>query len=445
MRFLYLLVKIFAQYSLRIYFPRILKINAPKKNYGRTIYVSNHPASFMDPVLLGVLQRPIVFFMTRSDIFTPMMKPILWLAQMLPIYRQLDGDGAVGKNAEVFKATSNVLKGGRNLLIFGEGFTDDVFIRRLKPIKKGPARIGFIALEAMDWKKKVYVSMIGINYGQPNYLRSDVVIANSDRFCLNDYQTVYKENPNKAITEVTRRIEAMLKPLITHVEHKDWAEFHEQVMQIRRDGLHPENTDFSIPLQQRYENSKKLAAWINQQNLENEELIALKKQADTYFRLQKRLGLSEKYVSEKASTGKLSVGKELFYLISALPIALLGSAHLIAPYLLVKKFTEKTFKRRVFWSSVKMMVGMLVMALFTWPIVSLLNAYLIHNGWLSLAYFFTIPLFGLIAYNWKRAFVDFQTKRKLNKMDLKDFIQKRKELEEKIKLLIFDVSNASHK
>lgn len=437
MRFLYLLVKIFAQYSIRIYFTRILKINAPKKIYGRTIYVSNHPASFMDPVLLGTLQRPTVFFMTRSDIFTPVMKPILWLAQMLPIYRQLDGDGAVGKNAEVFKATSNVLKGGRNLLIFGEGFTDDVFIRRLKPIKKGPARIGFIALEAMNWKKKVYVSMIGINYGQPNYLGGDVVIANSERFCLNDYYDVYKENPNKAITEVTRRIEAMLKPLITHVEHKDWAEFHEQVMQIRRNGLHPENTDLSIPLQQRYENSKQLAAWINQQNLENEELIALKKQADTYFRLQKRLGLSEKYVFEKVSAGKLNVSNELFYLITAFPIALLGAAHLLVPYLLVKKFTEKTFKRPVFWSSVKMMVGMLVMALFTWPIVAFLNAYLIHNGWLSLLYFFTIPLFGIVAYNWKRKLVDFQTKRKLNNMDLKEFIQKRKALEEKINLLIF--------
>jgi 1-acyl-sn-glycerol-3-phosphate acyltransferase len=438
MRFLYLLVKIFAQYSIRIYFPRILKINAPKKIYGRTIYVSNHPASFMDPVLLGTLQRPSVFFMTRSDIFTPIMKPILWLAQMLPIYRQLDGDGAVGKNAEVFKATSNVLKGGRNLLIFGEGFTDDVFIRRLKPIKKGPARIGFIALEAMNWGKNVYVSMIGINYGQPNYLGGDVVIANSERFCLNDYYDVYKENPNRAITEVTRRIEVMLKPLITHVENKEWAEFHEQVMQIRRNGLHPENTDLSIPLQQRYENSKQLAAWINQQDLENEELITLKKEADTYFRLQKRLGLSEKYVFEKASTGKLTIGKEHFYLITALPIALLGAAHLLVPYLLVKKFTEKTFKRPVFWSSVKMMVGMLVMALFTWPIVALLNAYLIHNGWLSLVYFFTIPLFGIVAYNWKRKLVDFQTKRKLNNMDLKEFIQKRKALEEKIKLLIFN-------
>jgi hypothetical protein len=194
---------------------------------------------------------------------------------MLPIYRQLDGDGAVGKNAAVFKTTSNVLNFGRNLLIFGEGFTDDVFIRRLKPIKKGPARIGFIALEAMNWEKKVYVSIIGINYGQPNYLGGDVVIANSERFCLNDYYVVYKENPNKAITEVTRRIEAMLKPLITHVENKDWAEFHEQVMRIRRDGLHPENTDLSIPLKKRYENSKRLATWINQQDLENEELIDL--------------------------------------------------------------------------------------------------------------------------------------------------------------------------
>lgn len=436
MRFLYLLVKIVAQYSLRIYYPRIEKINAPKKLFGRTIYVSNHPASFMDPILLGTLQRPILFFMTRSDIFTPMMKPILWLTQMLPIYRQLDGDGAVGKNAEVFKATSNVLKFGRNLLIFGEGFTDDVFIRRLKPIKKGPARIGFIALESMQWKKKVYISAIGINYGDPNYLRSDVVIANSERFCLNDYQAMYQENPNKAITEVTRRIEAMLKPLITHVENKEWAPFHEQVMQIRRNGLHPENTDFSIPLKKRYENSKQLASWLNNQDLENEALVDLKKQADTYFRLQKRLGLKEKYVYALAKDKTLSVTKELAYLIGTIPFALIGALHTILPYLLIKKFTEKTFKRRVFWSSVKMMLGMLTMALFNWPIVSLLNTYLLHDIALAWLYFFTIPLLGLSAYLWKRKFFDYQAKRKLASMDLKEFVQKRNDLKEKIDRLV---------
>ena len=436
MRLLYLLVKIVSNYSLRLYFPRIEKINAPKKLFGRTIYVSNHPASFMDPILLGTLQRPIVFFMTRSDIFTPMMKPILWLTQMLPIYRQLDGDGAVGKNAEVFKATSNVLKFGRNLLIFGEGFTDDVFIRRLKPMKKGPARIGFIALESMQWKKKVYISAIGINYGDPNYLRSDVVIANSERFCLNDYQAMYQENPNKAITEVTRRIEAMLKPLITHVENKDWAPFHEHVMQIRRNGLHPENTDLRISLKQRYRNSQQLANWLNQQDLENEDLVALKKQADTYFRLQKRLGLKEQFVYTLAKGQSLSVTKELLYLIGMFPFALLGAFHTLIPYVLIKKFTEKTFKRRVFWSSVKMMLGMLAMALFNWPIVSLLNTHLFHNGYLAWIYFFTIPLLGLSAYIWKRQFIDYKAKRKLAAMDLKDFVQKRNDLEAKIDSLV---------
>ncbi len=436
MRLLYLLVKIVSNYSLRLYFPRIEKINAPKKLFGRTIYVSNHPASFMDPILLGSLQRPIVFFMTRSDIFTPMMKPILWLTQMLPIYRQLDGDGAVGKNAEVFKATSNVLKFGRNLLIFGEGFTDDVFIRRLKPMKKGPARIGFIALESMQWKKKVYISAIGINYGDPNYLRSDVVIANSERFCLNEYQAMYQENPNKAITEVTRRIEAILKPLITHVENKDWAPFHEHVMQIRRNGLHPENTDLRISLKQRYRNSQQLADWLNQQDLENEDLVALKKQADTYFRLQKRLGLKEQFVYTLAKGQSLSVTKELLYLIGMFPFALLGAFHTLIPYVLIKKFTEKTFKRRVFWSSVKMMLGMLAMALFNWPIVSSLNTHLFHNGYLAWIYFFTIPLLGLSAYIWKRQFFDYKAKRKLAAMDLKDFVQKRNDLEAKIDSLV---------
>ncbi len=436
MRFLYLIVKIFANYSLRIYFPRILKINAPKNRFGRTIYVSNHPSSFMDPIVIGTLQRPIVFFMTRSDIFTPVMKPILWMAQMLPIYRQLDGDGAVGKNAAVFKTTSNVLSFGRNLLIFGEGFTDDIFIRRLKPIKKGAARIGFSALESMKWKKKVYVSCIGINYGDPKYLGSDLVINNSERFCLNDYESMYRENPNRAITEVTRRIESMMKPLITHVENKEWAPFHEQITRIRRNGLNPEDVDLSISLRKRYKNSQNLAQWINEQDLENPALVALKNQADTYFRLQKRLGLKEKYVYELQKNGSLSNKNHWIYLILTAPLFVLATLHLGPMYVLVKRLTEKMFKRSVFWSSVKMMLGMLFMALFNWPIVKFLNDYLFHNGWIALVYFFTIPLFGVAAYYYKRHFIALKTKQKLQSMDLKEFVAKRKELEEKIEELV---------
>jgi 1-acyl-sn-glycerol-3-phosphate acyltransferase len=97
----------------------------------------------MDPLAVASLRRPIVFFMTRSDVFTSFTKPFLWAAHMLPIYRQQDGVDTKDENTRVFAKCTNILSFGRNLLIFGEGFTDDVFIRRLKPIKKGAIRIGF--------------------------------------------------------------------------------------------------------------------------------------------------------------------------------------------------------------------------------------------------------------------------------------------------------------
>jgi hypothetical protein len=288
----------------------------------------------------------------------------------------------------------------------------------------------------MQWKKKVYVSCIGINYGDPKYLGSDLVLNNSERFCLNDYEAMYHENPNKAITEVTRRIESMMKPLITHVENKDWAPFHEHITRIRRNGLNPEDVDLSISLRQRYKNSQNLADWINKQDLENPELIALKNQADTYFRLQKRLGLKEKYVYELQKTGSLNTTNHWMYLIFVAPIFILASLHLGPIYLLVKRMTEKMFKRSVFWSSVKMMLGMLFMALVNWPVVTFLNNYLFHNGWIALIYFFTIPLFGVAAYFYKSHFIALKTKQKLQQMDLKDFITKRKELEEKIEAIV---------
>lgn len=135
MRFFYFILFITLKYSLRIFYHRIKTINSPKTFLGSTIYVSNHAASFMDPLVIGGLRMPIVFFMTRSDVFTPLTKPFLWAAHMLPIYRQHDGVDTKDANQKVFAKCNKVLSFGRNLLIFGEGFTDDEFIRRLKPIK----------------------------------------------------------------------------------------------------------------------------------------------------------------------------------------------------------------------------------------------------------------------------------------------------------------------
>jgi hypothetical protein len=193
----------------------------------------------MDPLIIASQRKPVVFFMTRSDVFTKLTRPILWAVHMLPIYRQRDGVDTKEKNAKIFEKTNQVLFRKRNILIFGEGFTDDRIQRRLHPIKKGPARIGFSALEYCKWEKEIFIQGLGVNYTDFNLRGSDVLIAAGTKIRLNDFREEFEENSAKAITEVTRILEADMRTLVTDVHDPELADIHEDLMMLTRKGMHP--------------------------------------------------------------------------------------------------------------------------------------------------------------------------------------------------------------
>jgi hypothetical protein len=387
----------------------------------------------MDPLVVATFRMPIVFFLTRSDVFTTFSRPFLWAAHMLPIYRQHDGVDTKDENAKTFEKCTQILRYGRNLLIFGEGFTDDVFIRRLKPIKKGAVRIGFTALESLQWKKKIYIAAVGCNYSDPNQMRSDLLISTSHRICLNDYQKEYNENPNKVITDLTKKIEKLMQDQITHVERKDWCIFHEEVMRLTRKGMNAVNSNTAIQLTKRWHYSQKLANWLNLKNDEElESLQELKKELHAYFALQKKLKINENYIYELSEHKRITRFKELFMIFFLLPFAVLGVIHCGLPYYGVKKFVEGSFKRKVFWGSVKLLLGMISMGLLNIPFIFLFEAYVYPNFWMGFLYYSFIGLFGLAAYMWWRNFVRFREKGIVVKMDLTAVLQKRSELIKKI-------------
>ena len=436
MRFLYGILWFTLEYVLRVFYPRRKLINSPKEFYGRTIYVSNHAASFMDPLVIASFRRPIVFFMTRSDIFTPLMKPILWASHMLPIYRQQDGEDTKGKNEEVFNTCTKILNHGRNLLIFGEGFTDDVFIRRLKPVKKGAVRIGFITLEKINWKKNVYLAAVGCNYSDPNEMRSDLLISTSDKICLNEYREEYLANPNKVISEVTKRVEELLKAQLTHIEDAKLAPFHENVMKITRKGMNALCIDKSILLEERWRYSQNLAHWFNANvNEENTSLMELKNRLELYFKSLKTMKIDEPSLFDMVTKNGIR-SKELAYLIVLFPFMILGFLHCALPYFLIKRFVEKKFRRRVFWSSVKLLLGMIIIGLVNIPFIFLFYHFVFPSYWLGFLYYLLIGAFGLAAYMWFRYFNRFQQKGKLKKMDLKPIWEERREILVQIQTLI---------
>ena len=434
MRLFYFLLYVTLNYALRLFYPRLKIVNGPKLFLGRTIYVSNHAASFMDPLVVASLRRPIVFFMTRSDVFTTFTKPFLWAAHMLPIYRQLDGVDTKELNAKVFEKCTKILSFGRNLLIFGEGFTDDTFIRRLKPVKKGAIRIGFTAMESMNWKKKIYVAAVGCNYSDPNKIGSDLLVSTSERFCLNDYKEAYLENPNKTITELTRKVELLMQEQITHIEDKNWANFHEHVMQITRKGMNAENSDFRIPLIQRWHYSQHLAKWINElTDDQKENLKNLSSELATYFGLIKRMRLNENDVYTLSEYKSLNRTKEFLAMIVLFPLAVLGLIHCGPSYLIVKRFVEKSFKRRVFWGSVKLLLGMILIGLINIPFVFFFKWWIYPSTSLALLYYAGIGFYGLAAYKWFYYLKRYKEKGTTVKGDISNIIEKRTLLNKRIK------------
>jgi len=443
MRPLYLLLKISLAYTFRLFYRRKLVINKHHKMFESTIYVSNHPNSFMDPMIIGSVNKPVVHFMTRSDVFKWWLKPILWAAHMLPIYRQHDGEDTKSKNSDAFQTVNKHLRKGNNILIFGEGFTDDIPIRSLKPIKKGAIRMGFQALEAVNWETKIYISAMGANYSDRNTIGSDFVLVNGDKICLNDFKEAYLQSKAKVVNELTKRVEKEMQDCVIYVKDKHWFSLHENIMRITRKGFNNENVDQSLSLESRFKYAQNLAHWVNKHDIEDEQLNQLKKDLDSYFGLIKRMKVEDKYVLQASKKEKINATQDFAWLLLFSPLALFGAINAFIPYIIAKKITEKIMRRKVFWGSVKMMLGKVLGLLFVIPLACILFAYIIPSWWPSYIYYIhvvvyvlLVPEFWRLSYEYGRIFKQWRVKRIIAKTDLSKFVSKRIELEAQIEQLV---------
>lgn len=402
MRPLYLLLKILISYAVILFFKRTKKVNAPKKFNAQTIFVVNHASAFLDPWVIAELQRPVLFFLARGDIFKKWLHPITWSAHMIPIFRTKEnGADSAEKNEEVFKEVHGLLKKKKSILIFGEGYTDDVFIRSLKPLKKGPARIGFGAMEATNWELDIKIQPAGINYADPNEFRSEVLISNAQPIHLKDYKERYLENPPLAIVEITKEITEKLQAQLTYLEDAQLTDFHNHIQSITQQGIAHKASDETIPLEKRWRYSQDLATYINKNyNSDDKKWTDLKSKLSQYFTRLKKESVRNSWIANFDRDKKPSLFLRGLLILLLSPFFLLGIFHHLVPYLFVKRFTEKTFKRRVFWSGIKLIMGYFILALFNIVLCLILNSYLqIMNTWLLWAYIiFAVPLLGVLTY-----------------------------------------------
>jgi 1-acyl-sn-glycerol-3-phosphate acyltransferase len=155
------------RFWLRIHFRRIFLSNVsviPAK--GPAILACNHPNSFLDAIVVALLIKRPIHFLARSDVFRkPVARWILSQLHLIPIYRLQEGSENLEKNKDTFKRCSEILAKGGVILIFSEG--NCILEKRLRPLKKGTARIAFTAEALSNWNLNIRIIPVGINYTHP--------------------------------------------------------------------------------------------------------------------------------------------------------------------------------------------------------------------------------------------------------------------------------------
>ncbi len=169
------------------------------------ILAVNHPTAFIEPCVLACFQPYSLHFLVRGDFFAkPLFRYLLERLHMIPVYRLKDGGFTkVKNNYSTFERCYVALQAQKTLMILAEGSCTHE--KRLRPIRKGTARIAFGAYEKYQIED-LRIVPIGVNYAAAESYRTDLMIEVGTPICLEDYLDQYQKEPQMAIRQLTEEV-----------------------------------------------------------------------------------------------------------------------------------------------------------------------------------------------------------------------------------------------
>ena len=369
---------------------------------GPVIMAMNHPNAFTDPIVITNVSYPLrLKYLARGDAFKPGL--IAWLLErigIVPIFRMQDG-GKEGlkKNDEAYRRVNYLLKRNAKIMVFAEGLC--IQERRLRPLKKGSARMVFGAWEAIN-NPDLRVVPVGINYSQADKFRSTVFYNVGEPIMVKDFIAEYNENPAKAYNTFLQMLAPAMKGLITHIDKPENDEVVYQAETLlkrkllKEQGLDYTNLEHDFNVLTQITEKINAAAMTNQPALDE-----FKPKARAYFNDLKKNGLRD-WLFDPARNRQVSsfyLALRYILLILGFPLYALGMAGNYLPLKLSAKTASKIVKHKEFYSSFFIAMAMVFFLLnyllwffipyafspnVLWPIVICLAIGLC--GWFSLYY-----------------------------------------------------------
>jgi len=404
----YHLLKSYTVYCFRIYF-KTKVVGLKKVPFEKSlIFAANHQNSLIDAYGIHRINHKQTVFLARADVFKgPTLKKILTYFKILPVYRIRDGYQNLQLNDDVFRKTLDVLKNHNGIGILPEG--NHFGQRRLRPLKKGIARIAFQAEDACNNELKIQIIPVGLNYSNYINFRSRLLIRMGNPIDVSKHLELYRKNPALAYNALIEELEIGMKAEMIQIDDEAYYSEYEILREIYTPALiktknlsNDQNTSFEV--------DKKMIAKVDDLKLNNPSAFqSLMDNVKSYSSLIKETGLLSKSI--QATSIKLwGLLIKIPILLITLPLFLYGYLNNIVSILTPLKFS-KSIKDEQFISSVRFVVGM-----FLFPIMFLIQTLIFWaisgNGLYALIYLASLPIGAAIAYLWRKyalcAFMDIK-------------------------------------
>lgn len=389
----YALLKSFAGFwHNKVFYRKVIVLGQENINpEHHLIYAPNHQNALMDAlaVLFTMSGQPV--FLARADIFRKKaMAAVLYFLKILPVYRIRDGFASLRGNDEIFSKTIDVIKHKNGLVILPEGNHEG--FRRLRQLKKGICRVAFQSDESEDNKLKIKIIPIGLEYSHYIRYRQVLTVVYGKPIEVSEFHDLYKDHPERALVELKNKLSDEMKNLMVHIEPEEDYEAIDELRSIINGKF---SDDIRNPkLFRDRALIKKLNLLMESDNSLYRKICSLSIEVKN---LASRLNVDYRHLEKnKHPLGWLLAS--IIVIIAGFPVFVFGNIF-NAIFMGLPIWQTRKVKDPQFISSLRYGFSV-VLAIILLPVILILSEIFFPAWWIGLIFFFSLPLTGLIAWNY---------------------------------------------